>query len=129
MREEFDSASLAALRRRRGDADTSTSSLNPRLALRAGMTRTFSVIADASAWLGVRDASARAAMQDLVVALARFLLADEFERVAQRLDGRLDRGFDVLALQLEAVDLALDVFEPRLRLLEQQLRARLRPRG
>ena len=64
--------------------------------------------------------------QDLVVALARFLLAHEVERVAQRRDVGFDRGLDVLALQLEAVDLALDVLEARLRLLEQQIGAAFR---
>ena len=67
----------------------------------------------------------RAVEQDLFLALARFLLADELERVPQRLDRRLERRLDVLAFQLEAVDLALDVFEPRLRLLEQQVGAAL----
>src|SRR5207248_868341 len=68
---------------------------------------------------------ARPVHQDPLLALARFLLADELERVAQRLDARLDRRLDVLALELEAVDLALDVLEPRLRFLEQQLRSAL----
>ena len=74
-------------------------------------------------------AEPRAVEQDLVLALARFLLADELERVPQRRNRRLERRLDVLALQLEAVDLALDVFEPRLGLLEQQVGARLRRRG
>ena len=65
---------------------------------------------------------ARPVKQDLVLALSRFLLANELERVAQRLDGRFDRGLDVAALQLEAVDLALDVLDARLCLFEQQIR-------
>ena len=65
---------------------------------------------------------ARAMEQNLVLALARLLLTNELQRVAQSLDRRLDRRFDVAALQLEAVDLPLDVLETRLRLLEQQIR-------
>ncbi len=65
----------------------------------------------------------RPVQQDLVVALARFLLADELERVAQRGDVGFDRCLDVLALQLEAVDLALDILDPRLRLREEKLGA------
>ena len=64
--------------------------------------------------------------QDLVLALARFLLAHVLERVAQRLNRRFDRRFDVAPLQLQAVDLALNVFEARLRLFEQQIRSPLR---
>src|SRR6185312_2237526 len=60
--------------------------------------------------------------EDLVVVVALFLLADVVERVAERLDGRLDRGLDVAPFQLHAVDLALDVLEARLRAIEQQLR-------
>ena len=71
---------------------------------------------------------ARAMEQDLLVALSVLLLADELERVAQSLNGRFDRRLDVAALELQAVDFALDVFEPRLRLVEKQLRARPRPR-
>ena len=61
--------------------------------------------------------------QDPLVALVRFLFADELERVAQGLNRRLDRRLDVLALELQAVDAALNVFEPRLGLLEQQIGA------
>ncbi len=61
--------------------------------------------------------------QDLLVAIPDFLLADVIERVAQRLDGGFDRGFDVASFQLETVDLALDILEAAFRLVEQQLRA------
>ena len=54
--------------------------------------------------------------------LVHFLLVDELERVAQALDGRLDRRLDVLAFELQAIDATLDVLEPRLRFLEQQVR-------
>src|ERR1051326_7209725 len=56
---------------------------------------------------------ARTVQDHPLFALARFLLADELERVAQRLDARLVRYLDVLALELEAVDLALDVLQTR----------------
>src|SRR5688572_18522301 len=59
--------------------------------------------------------------EDLFFALALFLLADELERVTERPDGRLERRFDFTALHPHAVDLALHVFQPRLRLLQQQL--------
>ena len=62
--------------------------------------------------------------EDLFVAIALFLLAHEVERVAERLDRRLDRRLDVFALQLEAVDLALNVFEARFGFLEKDLRLR-----
>ena len=64
--------------------------------------------------------------QDLLVALALLLLPDVLERVPQRLDRRLDRRLDVPAFQLHAVDFALHVFEARLRLVEEQVRAALR---
>src|SRR5205809_156709 len=70
---------------------------------------------------GTRSASAK----DAIVALAQFLLADELERVAQRRDARLDRRLDVPALQLEAVDFALDVLQAGLRFLEEQIRSTL----
>ena len=62
-------------------------------------------------------------MEDAVVALARILLVHEVERVAERLDCRLDGGFDVPAFQFEAVDFALHAVEPRLRVVEQELGA------
>src|SRR5437867_11833686 len=58
---------------------------------------------------------------DLLV--AGVLLTDVLERVAQCLDRRLDRRLHVTPLELQTVDLTLDVLEPRLGLLEQQLRA------
>jgi hypothetical protein len=61
-----------------------------------------------------------------LLAVADLLLAHVLERVLQRLDRRLDRRLDVAALQPEAVDLPLDVLEPGLRLLEQQVGALLR---
>ena len=67
--------------------------------------------------------------QNPLVSLVRFLFADELQRVAQALDGRLDGGLDVLALQLQAVDAALNVFEPGLGFFEQQIRAALRLRA
>src|ERR1700736_6308654 len=67
----------------------------------------------------------RAMEEDLVVALPGFLVADEFERVAQRLNRGLDRDLDVLALQLHSVDFALDVLEARLRPVEKQIRPTL----
>src|SRR5204862_6520238 len=67
--------------------------------------------------------SAGAEGQHFVLVLALILFADVVERVAQRLNRRLDRRLDVAALQLHAVDLALDVFEARLRLVEHELRA------
>src|SRR5687767_10027197 len=59
--------------------------------------------------------------EDLVLALAGFLLADVLERVTQGLNGRLERNLDVTTLELQAVDLALNILEPRLRLLEEQI--------
>src|SRR5262245_26467151 len=70
--------------------------------------------------------SRRQGVEDAIVAVARVLLAHELERVAERLDRRFDRRLDVAALQLEAVDLALDVGEPRLGLVEGQLGSALR---
>src|SRR6185295_1457099 len=67
------------------------------------------------------DGEPRPVQQDLVLALAHLLLADELERVPQRRDRRFDRRLGVSSLELEAVDLALDVFEARLRLLQQQI--------
>jgi len=67
----------------------------------------------------------RAVEQDLFLALARFLLADELERVPKRRNRRLERRLGVLAFQLEAVDLPLDVLEPRLGLFEQEVRTSL----
>src|SRR5947207_7642159 len=61
--------------------------------------------------------------QDLLVAVAGLLFAHVVERVAQGLDRRLDRGLDILTLQLQSVDLALDVLETRGRLFEQQIRS------
>src|SRR4051812_13557851 len=68
---------------------------------------------------GLREA--RTMNQHALVALVRFLLAHELHRIAKTLDGRFDRHLDVLALESEAVDAALNVFEPGLRLVEQQL--------
>src|SRR5205814_2051840 len=62
--------------------------------------------------------AARPVQQDPIVALARFLLLHELERVAQRLDARFDRDLDVLAFQLQTIDFALDVYDSRLRLIE-----------
>src|SRR4051812_2949560 len=56
----------------------------------------------------------RPVQEDLFVAVAQVLLAHELERVVQRLNGRFDGDLDVLAFELQAVDLALDVLEPRL---------------
>ena len=64
--------------------------------------------------------------QDALVAVVGFLLADEFQGVAQRLDRRFERRLDVAALELQAVDLALDVLETRLGLFEQEIRTALR---
>src|SRR5262245_30587114 len=64
---------------------------------------------------------ARAMEQDLLVALAVVLFANELEGVTQGLNRRLDRGLDVAAGELQAVDLALHVLEPRLRFVEEQL--------
>ena len=61
--------------------------------------------------------------QDLLVAIPDFLLADVVERIAQRLDGGFNRRFDVAPLELEAVDLALDILETALCLVEEQLRS------
>ena len=69
------------------------------------------------------DGEPRPVQQDLVLPLARFLLADELEGVLERRDRRLNRRLGVPALELEAVDFALDVLEPRLRLFQQQIRA------
>src|SRR3954463_12055681 len=66
---------------------------------------------------------ARAVEQDAVVALALFLLAHELQRVLQRRNRRLDRRLDILALQFQAVDFTLDVFEAGLGLFEQQVGA------
>jgi hypothetical protein len=62
--------------------------------------------------------------QQLVV--GPILFADELERAIERLDGRLERSFDVAAAQPHLVDVALDFLEPALRLLKQQVRASLR---
>src|SRR5206468_3491441 len=106
---------------------TSAPSRSPEISvfLARGMTRTFSSTNDFARRVGVarlaRVRVARAVEQDAVVAFARFLLAYELERVPQRGNARLDRRLDVLALQAEAVDLALNVLEPGLRLLEQHV--------
>src|SRR5438128_2430024 len=62
--------------------------------------------------------------QDAFIALVDFLLADELHRVAQALNRRLDRRLDVFAFELQAVDAALNVLEPRLRFLEKQVGSR-----
>ena len=61
--------------------------------------------------------------QDLVVGAV--LLADELERAVQRLDRALERALDVAAAQAHLVDVALDLFEPALCLLQQQVGAPL----
>src|SRR5262245_42462539 len=58
-------------------------------------------------WLG----RARQVEQDLVLTLLEILFAHELESVAERGDRRLQRALDVAALQPQAVDFTLDVFE------------------
>src|SRR5688500_18530451 len=54
------------------------------------------------------------------------LLADEFERAIQRLDGALERAFGVAPAQLQLGDVALEGHQPSLRPLDEQSRALLR---
>ena len=54
------------------------------------------------------------------------LLADELERAVERLDRGLERSFDVAPPQPQLVDVALDLLEPDLRLLDEQVGASLR---
>ena len=63
----------------------------------------------------------RAVQQDALVARARVLIADEFERRVERPDQRLDVVLDFAALHAQPFDFALHVLEPRLRLLQDQI--------
>src|SRR5262245_46621668 len=67
----------------------------------------------------------RAVEQDLLIALAVLLFADELECVTQGLNRGLDRGLDVPTCELEAVDFALHVLEACLGLIQEQLRSHL----
>src|SRR5439155_17287728 len=69
---------------------------------------------------------ARTMEDDLVVLIATFGLLNEFERALERVDGAFDGRLGVPPLHLQSVDLPLDVLEPLLRLLDEQLRATLR---
>src|SRR4051812_496584 len=64
--------------------------------------------------------------QDVVVAARLVLFADELERAVQRLNGRLERALGVAPPQLQLVDVAIQLLEPPLRLLQQQVGAALR---
>src|SRR5215468_9373509 len=68
----------------------------------------------------------RAVEQDLLIALAVLLFADELECVTQGLNRGFDRGLDVPTGELEAVDFALHVLEACLSLIQEQLRSHLR---
>ena len=67
---------------------------------------------------------ARAVEQDLVV--GAILLADELERAIERLNRAFERSLDVAPAQPQLVDVALDLLEPALRLLEEEVGAALR---
>jgi hypothetical protein len=54
------------------------------------------------------------------------LIADELERVIQRLDRGLERAFHRAASKAQLVDAALDLFETRLRFLDDEIRAPFR---
>ena len=69
--------------------------------------------------------AAGGAEQHLVVAGTGVLLADEGQRGLQRPDQRFDVVLDFAALQAQPFDFALDVLEPRLRLLQDQVGAGL----
>src|SRR5580765_3619949 len=83
----------------------------------------FRKILQARVW---RLVEARAMEKDLLVAFPCFLLLDVLERVAQRLNRRLDGRFDVAPFELETVDFALDILETRLGFFEQQVGAAVR---
>ena len=52
------------------------------------------------------------------VAVGLILRAHELERVGQRGDRRFERAFDVAATQAHLADVAIDLGEPALRLLQ-----------
>ena len=66
----------------------------------------------------------RTVEQDLVVGAV--LLADELERAVERLNRTLERSLDVASAQAQLVDVAFDLLEPTLRLLQQEIRTSLR---
>src|SRR6185312_14940889 len=59
--------------------------------------------------------------EDLLVGARLILIAHELERAVQALDCRLDGAFRVAPAQLELVDVVIELLEPDLRLLEEQI--------
>src|SRR5690606_1193644 len=74
----------------------------------------------------LRLGRAGAMQEHPLVALLLVLLANEVERVPEGRDARLERVLAVPPLQPQPVDLPLHLFEPQLRLVQQQIRAPLR---
>ena len=70
---------------------------------------------------------ARTVEQELSSSRARLVLvAHELERAIERLDRRFERALGVAAPQLQLVDVVIELLEPDLRLLQQQVGAPLR---